>query len=95
VAFIHTTWDRFQDASEINDLFIDGGPYVDRLYAILKERGIHAERNYRVRDASGLYEAALVVPYRGGRIEVRQAQMPLTDNEAINLADEIEEQLAA
>jgi hypothetical protein len=95
VAFIHTTWDRFRDATEINDLFIEGGPYVDRLYAILKERGIHAERSYRVREAGGEYEAALVVPHRGGRIEIRQAQMPETVEEAINLADEIEEELAA
>ena len=35
LTFVHTTWDRFQDATEINDLFIEGGPYVDRLYACL------------------------------------------------------------
>ena len=38
VTFIHTTWDRFQTASELNDLFVDGDIYVDRTFAILKER---------------------------------------------------------
>lgn len=48
VTFLHTTWDRFLDATEINDLFVDGEPYVDRIYATLKERRIQAECNYRV-----------------------------------------------
>lgn len=38
IIFIHTTWDRFQDAIEINDLFVEGGNYVDRKYATLRER---------------------------------------------------------
>ncbi|MBL1126896.1 MAG: hypothetical protein D8M54_00040 [Chloroflexi bacterium] len=37
ITFIHTTWDRFMDATEINDLFIEGGNYVDRLYATLRD----------------------------------------------------------
>lgn len=58
VTFIHTTWDRFQDATEINDLFIEGGAYVDRLYSTLKERGIRAERDYRVDEGAAAYETA-------------------------------------
>ena len=38
ISFIHTTWDRFQDAVEIGDLLIDGGDYVDRQFIALKER---------------------------------------------------------
>ncbi|MCO5184076.1 MAG: hypothetical protein M9918_22205 [Anaerolineae bacterium] len=37
ILFLHTTWDRFQDAVEIGDLTLDGGDYVDRLYATLRE----------------------------------------------------------
>lgn len=37
VTFIHTTWDRFQSAVELNDLFVDGDAYVDRSFAVLKE----------------------------------------------------------
>ncbi|MCA9978253.1 MAG: hypothetical protein KC413_20980, partial [Anaerolineales bacterium] len=36
VTFIHSTWDRFTNAIEINDLFVDGDEFVDRLYAALK-----------------------------------------------------------
>jgi hypothetical protein len=48
VTFIHTTWDRFQDASEINDLLVDGDSYVDRIYATLKEREGEAEQDYHI-----------------------------------------------
>ncbi|MBK6327175.1 MAG: hypothetical protein KA362_13655 [Chloroflexi bacterium] len=40
VTFIHTTWDRFQSAVELNDLFVDGDAYVDRSFAVLKESDI-------------------------------------------------------
>ena len=30
ITFIHTTWDRLQEAREINDLLIEGGPFVAR-----------------------------------------------------------------
>jgi hypothetical protein len=43
ITFIHTTWDRFQDAREINDLFVEGQPYVDRRFAILRDQ---EERDY-------------------------------------------------
>lgn len=45
ITFLHTTWDRFQDATEINDLFVEGGAYVDRLHATLKERHVQTDRN--------------------------------------------------
>lgn len=46
ITFIHTTWDRFQDATEIGDLLINGEQYVDRAYATLKERKVPAKRDY-------------------------------------------------
>ena len=45
ITFIHTTWDRFLDASEINDLFIEGGGYVDRQQSMLKEE--NKRENYQ------------------------------------------------
>lgn len=75
VTFIHTTWDRFMDANEINDLFVDGEPYVDRLYATLKERGIQAERNYTVREPGGVYMLPLVVWCKNGRIDLTPNQL--------------------
>lgn len=89
VTFIHTTWDRFQDATEINDLFIEGGEYVDRLYATLKEKGVQSERNYRVRERGVTYEVPLAVPCRHGRVEIAPDEVPQSDEEVANLADEI------
>jgi hypothetical protein len=89
IAFIHTTWDRFQDATEINDLFAEGDQYVDRLYATLKENGVEAVRNYRVEEPGAVYEVPLAILCRHGRIDVREAQLPQSDEEVINLADEI------
>ncbi len=75
LTFIHTTWDRFQDAAEINDLFVDGDPYVDRLYATLKERGVQAERNYRVKEAPADYYLPLAVPCRDGDVQITNASV--------------------
>lgn len=36
ISFIHTTWDRFQSAAEINDLVLKGDMYVDRLFVTLR-----------------------------------------------------------
>ncbi len=94
VTFIHTTWDRFVDASEINDLFVDGDPYVDRLYATLKERGIQAERDYRVRESGSGYVLPLVVWCRNGRIDLTPAQLAQHQNNVDQLAAQIAEQVA-
>ncbi|MCP4415519.1 MAG: hypothetical protein GY805_02785 [Chloroflexi bacterium] len=75
VTFLHTTWDRFQDATEINDLFIDGEPYVDRIYATLKERGIQAERNYRVQEPGAVYNLPLTIFCKNGRIDLTISEM--------------------
>ncbi len=37
IAFLHTTWDRFADAWEMNDLFLEGETYVDRAFSVLKD----------------------------------------------------------
>lgn len=55
ITFIHTTGDRFQDAREINDLFVEGGGYVDRRYATLKDQEHHPQRQYTVQEGRGSY----------------------------------------
>ncbi len=35
--FVHTTWDRFQDAHEVGDLFVEGDQYVDRRFTVLRD----------------------------------------------------------
>ena len=92
ITFIHTTWDRFMDATEINDLFVEGGEYVDRLYAALKERGIRAERQYQVKEPDTNYEVPLTILCKDGRIDIHPAQFThLTPQQ---LADEITQQIA-
>jgi hypothetical protein len=51
ITFIHTTWDRFMDAVEINDLFVEGGPYVDRLYATLRDGETKPDPHYDIGSA--------------------------------------------
>ncbi len=93
VTFIHTTWDRFQQATEINDLFVDGEAYVDRLYAALKERGIQAERQYRVKESGGVYVVPLTVLCKNGRIDIDSNQIPTTPTELAQLTDQIMQQM--
>jgi hypothetical protein len=70
ITFIHTTWDRFVDASEINDLFVEGAPYVDRLYYALREAGILPERRYRIREGDTQYLADIAVPCEQGTVGI-------------------------
>ncbi len=98
VTFLHTTWDRFQDATEINDLFVDGDPYVDRLYATLKEHGIQAERNYRVQEAGTVYQLPLAILCRNGRIDLTTEQLRHLEQQANELdqfVSEIDSEVAA
>jgi hypothetical protein len=46
LTFMHTTWDRFIDAREISDLMIQGGEYVDRAFATLKDREGDADSQF-------------------------------------------------
>lgn len=95
VTFVHTTWDRFQDATELNDLFIEGGEYVDRLYATLKERGLRPERNYQIKEAGSRYKVPLAVLCNEGHVQVSEDEVPESDAEVLNLADEITRAVAA
>jgi hypothetical protein len=91
---MHTTWDRFRDAREINDLFIEGWEYVDRLFATLKERGIPAERDFEVKEPGGSYRVALAVSCRDGLIELDEGDVPASEEGQRRLADRIEGEAA-
>lgn len=70
ITFIHTTWDRFQDAEEINDLFVTGKPYVDRIYTALRDVGIPPEREYQIGEGDVEYTVDLAVPCRHGLLSL-------------------------
>lgn len=70
IAFIYTTWDRFQAAEEINDLYADGGEFVDRLYHALRDAGLVPERNYPLREAGAEYFVDLALPCRDGVLAI-------------------------
>jgi len=95
ITFLHTTWDRFQDARDVNDLLVLGGDYCDRLYATLRDRGIQAERDFQVKDGSGDYKVPLVILCQNGRVEVTQDLLPTSPVEVEELADDIEVSIAA
>lgn len=93
ITFMHTTWDRFRDAREINDLFIEGGDYVDRLYATLKERGLQPERDYRTEESAREYSVPLTVICQQGRVDVTEDQIPSNAEEVVTLANKIEREV--
>lgn len=95
ISFMHTTWDRFQEAREINDLLLNGGEYVDRLYATLKERGIAARRNYEVKEPGGSYKVPLAVLSGDGLMEFYEGDAPASEIGRERLADKVERQLAS
>lgn len=48
LTFLHTTWDRFQQAYEINDLLLDGESFTNREYATLKDEADPPKERYDV-----------------------------------------------
>jgi hypothetical protein len=76
ITFIHTTWDRFEAASEINDLFAEGDEFVDRLYHTLRETGMVPERHYPLREGDVEYEATLALPCQDGILAIEVAGTP-------------------
>jgi hypothetical protein len=67
ITFITTTWDRFNDAEEINDLYVSGS---DGLYVTLKESGFFPEREYLIHDGNKTYRADLAIPCQDGVISI-------------------------
>lgn len=89
ISFMHTTWDRFQEAQEIIDLLLDGGEYVARLYVTPKERGLPVRRDYEVKEPAGPYRVPLAVLAGDRRIELFQGDAPATAAGRERLADKI------
>jgi hypothetical protein len=70
VTFIHTTWDRFTAAEELNDLYAEGDEFVDRVYHALRDADLPVERYYPVKEAGVEYAASLALPCQVGVLEI-------------------------
>lgn len=93
ITFIHTTWDRFTDAREINDLLLIGGSYVDRLFYTLRDKGISVERDYEINEGGVIYRVPLSIQLPSGRMNFSEEQMPSSDEGIRELVQMIERHL--
>ena len=66
ITFIHTTWDRFIKAEEINDLFSADDEFVDRVYYALRDSNLRPERLYKVKERGIEYVVDFAWPCRDG-----------------------------
>ena len=60
-AFIYTTWDRFDEARVLADLYSEADHFVDRVFHVLEKEGIPVER---------VWEASRVSEDGGAQIQV-------------------------
>ena len=67
ITFIETTWDRFQMAQEVNELYASG---ADGLFVTLKELGMAPEREFPVRESGCEYVVDLAIPCRDGMLSI-------------------------
>lgn len=69
IVFISTSLERLLRAQEINDLF-KVSPIEEKLYFMLKDAGLPAERQYFVREGSSGYMLDMAVFCRDGNLDV-------------------------
>jgi hypothetical protein len=76
VTFIETTWDRFQMAQEINELYASG---ADGLFVTLKDLGLAPEREFPLREAGVEYVVDLAIPCNDGTLAIVLGDRPAPD----------------
>lgn len=69
LVFIPTTWSKFSNAVEINDLYHDS-PLEDHLWGVLKEINIHAERQWDLKVNAKRYLLDFAVFCVNGSIDI-------------------------
>jgi len=73
VTFIETTWDRFQMAQEVNELYASG---ADGLFVTLKDMGLLPEREFPLEEAGRAYVVDLAIPCRDGTLPIVLGDRP-------------------
>lgn len=69
MTFIPTTWRKFQQAEEINDLW-DESPLEDEVWSAFKYEGIVAERQFAVHEVETTYILDFAVACDRGHLDV-------------------------
>jgi very-short-patch-repair endonuclease len=69
MTFIPTTWKKFQEAEEINDLW-DESPLEDELWYAFKHDGIMAERQFEIHEAKTGYILDFAIACDRGHLDV-------------------------
>ena len=69
IAFVPTTWSKFEKAQQINDLF-DMSPLEDQLWLELKRTSIEAERQWAVYLDEYLYFLDFAIFCKNGRVDI-------------------------
>jgi hypothetical protein len=67
ITFIETSWDRFQMAQEINELYASG---ADGLFVTLKDMGLAPEREFPVCESGVEYVVDLAIPCHDGTVAI-------------------------
>lgn len=68
IAFIYTTWDRFDAAREIADLYSEADQFVDRVFHALERSGVAVERVWQAERAGGDGGAQIRVRCEDGNV---------------------------
>jgi hypothetical protein len=68
ITFIYTTWDRFEQAKVIADLYSDADLFVDRVFHALGREGVRAERVWEASRASDDRGAQLRIECEDGTV---------------------------
>lgn len=69
LVFVPTTWAKFEQAQQINDLF-DGSFLEDQLWSELKRTSIDAERQWAVYLSEALYFLDFAIFCKNGRVDI-------------------------
>jgi hypothetical protein len=76
ITFIHTTWDRFEAAREVSDLYSKDPQYVDRVYHALRETGLRPKRNYRWEQGGVEYKVDIAILCESGVVAATTGDGP-------------------
>ncbi len=84
-AFIYTTWDRFQRAKHIRELYSSADYFVDRVFHVLRQQGLKPRRSWEVARSNYVYPRGAQIRVLADRGDVVASTTPVErqDNEEL------------